>query len=235
MTNTLHYPTDPKQSKILACATVIEEMLPLMPDGMAFEKLDFGLHIMPKNLKKNLQDAIDRNCRDFDAIILGYGLCAMAVVGLESRHCHLIVPKVDDCIAIFLGSGEAYYQQGKKEPGTYYLTKGWIEVSDTLWDEYKRYIEKYGKERSEKIMKAMLKNYKRLVYIDTGKANQNRYRTYAREMADQFELQFEEIRGSNALVKKMIFGPWDDDFVVLRPGQKIQYTDFKAPTGCVYA
>lgn len=235
LNNTPKNPPNPKQIKILACATVIEEMLPLIPDRLAYEKLDFGLHVIPKNLKKSLQDAIDRNCNEYDTIILGYGLCAMAVVGLESRSCHLVIPKVDDCIAIFLGSEKAYHQQARKEPGTYYLTKGWIEVSDTLWDEYKRNIDQYGKGRAEKIMKAMLKNYKRLVYIDTGKVNQDGHRTYAQEMADHFNLQFEEIRGSNSLVKKMIFGPWDDEFIVLPPGQKIRYIDFKSPTGCVNA
>ena len=151
----------------------------------------------------------------------------MAVVGLEARNCTLVVPKVDDCIAIFLGSSDSYKEQHEKEPGTYYLTKGWIEVSDTLLDEYKRTVEKYGETRAAWIMKQMLKNYKRLVYIDTGVANQDGYRQHAQKTATQFDLQFEEIRGSNALVKKMIFGPWDGEFVVVPPGKSIHYTDFK--------
>jgi hypothetical protein len=36
----------------------------------------------------------------------------------------------------------------------------------------------------------------------------------------------EELDGSPALVKKMVFGPWDDEFLVAEPGQTIQYTDF---------
>ena len=63
-------------------------------------------------------------------IILGYGLCSRAVVGLRAEGCTLVVPRVDDCIAIFLGSGDAYRTQHCSEPGTYYLTKGWIEAGD---------------------------------------------------------------------------------------------------------
>jgi hypothetical protein len=47
-------------------------------------------------------------------------------------------------------------------------------------------------------------------------------------MADKFNLKYEEIRGSDALIKKLLHGPWDDDFVIARPGQTITYSDFKS-------
>ena len=213
--------------KVIACATVIEEMLPLMPPDLDYEVLDFGLHLVPGSLKLRLQEAIDAACPEYDIIILGYGLCSMAVVGLESRNCTIVVPRVDDCIACFLGSREAYDAEHQKEPGTYYLTKGWIEVSDTLLDEYNRSVEKYGQERAERIMRVMLQNYKRLVYIDTGTENQAYYRDYARKVAAKFNLRFEEVEGSNNLIYRTLYGPWGDDFVVAQPGQTIKYTDFK--------
>ncbi len=216
------------RTKVIACATVIEEMLPLMPPELAYEVLDFGLHLVPGSLKTRLQEAIDAACQDgYDFIILGYGLCSMAVVGLQTRSATVVIPRVDDCIACFLGSREAYTAQNKKEPGTYYLTKGWIEVSDTLLDEYNRTAAKYGAERAERIMRVMLAHYKRLVYIDTGTENQDYYRDYARKVADRFNLRFEEVKGSDDLIYRTIFGPWHDDFVVASPGQTIQYTDFK--------
>ena len=46
----------------------------------------------------------------------------MAVLGLQARNSTLIMPRVDDCTAIFLGSGAAYKQQVHAEPGTYDLT-----------------------------------------------------------------------------------------------------------------
>ena len=214
--------------KVLACATVIEEMLPLMPENFDYEILDFGLHLIPENLKQALQTAIDESCQGYDTLILGYGLCSMAVVGLQSRNCTLVVPKVDDCIAIFLGSSQAYSEQARKEPGSYYLTKGWIEVSDTLLEEQQRIVDKFGEEKAKFIMGEMLKHYKRLVYIDTGTENQDEYRAYARNAADQLNLRFEEVKGSNELVKKMLMGPWDSEFVIAPPGHTISFMDFKA-------
>jgi hypothetical protein len=221
-------PFDPSKTKVIACATVIEEMQSLLlPLNIAYEVLDFGLHLIPDNLKKTLQQSIDDNCVQYDTLILGYGLCSMAIVGLHTRKCTLIIPRVDDCIAIFLGSKEAYREQAHKEPGTYYLTKGWIEVSDTPFEEYKRLVDKYGEERADRIMKVMLKHYTRLAYIDTGQSDQEQYREYARNTARKFNLRFEEIPGSDTLIRKLLFGPWDDEILIAPPGHTIEYLDFK--------
>jgi len=212
--------------RVIACETVIEEMLPFLPSDVPHEVLDFGLHINPAELKKVLQEKIDAASPKAEVLLLGYGLCSMAVVGLTARSATLVIPRTDDCIAIFLGSCDAYKEEARKEPGTYYLTKGWIEVGDTPFEEHKLLIEKYGQEKAERMTRLMLKNYKRLAFIDTGAYEIERYREYARNTAEKFNLRFEELDGSPALVKKMVFGPWDEEFVVVAPGQTIHYTDF---------
>jgi hypothetical protein len=145
---------------------------------------------------------------------------------LKATTATLVIPRTDDCIAIFLGSCNAYKEQTKKEPGTYYLTKGWIEVGSTPFEEHQLLVEKYGEAKAERMTRLMLKNYTRLGFINTGQYEIERYRDYARKTAEKFSLRFEEIDGSPALVKKMVFGPWDDEFLVVEPGQTIQYIDF---------
>jgi hypothetical protein len=214
----------------------MEEILPLLPADMSYQVLDFGLHINPANLKHALQEAIDEAASRVETVILGYGLCSMAVVGLRANGCTLVVPRVDDCIAIFLGSGRAYKQQSRAEPGTYYLTKGWIEVADTPFDEYDRLAERYGPEKAEWLIRQMIRHYTRLALIDTGRDGGQdgleRYRNHVRALAERWDLRFEEIPGSDALVRRMLFGPWDDDFVVVPPGESIRYEHFfpGAPT-----
>jgi hypothetical protein len=214
--------------RLVACATVIEEIQPFLPKDVLFETLDFGLHLRPEGLRKVLQEKIDEISPKADVLLLGYGLCSLAVVGLQAQTAYLVIPRVDDCIAIFLGSCAAYKHQTKKEPGTYYLTKGWIEAGDTPFEQHKRLVEKYGDERARRMTGLLLRNYKRLAFINTGQYEIERYRDYARETARQFDLRFEEIAGSLALVKKMTFGPWDDEFVVVEPGQTVRYADFAA-------
>ncbi len=218
--------TNPR-TKIIACATVFEEMQPLLSPEVAYEVLDFGLHLTPDKLRGALQERIDAAAVEADIVILGYGLCSMALAGLKANDCTLVAPRVDDCIAIFLGSHDEYKEQIAREPGTYYLTKGWIEVGDTPFDEFGKLVERYGQERADRMMQVMLRNYKRLAYIDTGRFDQERCRDYAARTAAQFGLRYEEIAGSNVLVNKLIFGPWDSDFLVIPPGDTITYLHFR--------
>lgn len=219
-------PAPRNKTKILACATVIEEMLPIMPPNVDYEVLEFGLHIVPENLKKALQAAIDTCSPQYETIILGYGMCSMAVIGLHAANSTLVVPRVDDCIALFLGSRETYNTMARNEPGTYYLTKGWIEAGDTPFEEHKLMVEKYGEARARRMTSLALKNYTRLAFINTGQYEIENYRAYARQTAQDFSLNFEELEGSPALVHKMVFGPWEDEFVVVKPGQSVTYNDF---------
>ena len=216
----------PVSRKVLACATVMEEMLPLLPPDVAYQVLDFGLHINPVNLKAALQDAIDAAAGTADEIILGYGFCSMAVMGLRANGCTLVVPHVDDCISIFLGSRDEYLKQIKTEPGTYYLTKGWIEVGDTPFSEYDRLVEKYGEKRADRLIRLSIKHYTRLALINTGQGDMDRYRAYTQRLAERWDLRFEELQGSNTLIRKLLTGPWDADFIVVPPGEAIRYEHF---------
>jgi 8-oxo-dGTP pyrophosphatase MutT (NUDIX family) len=215
---------------VIACATVIEEMLPLMPEGMEQRTLEFGLHIYPDRLRTTLKATVDELVAAHPGeeltLLLGYGLCSQALVGVEARGCTLILPRVDDCIAIFLGSRSAYKEQAGKEPGTYYLTKGWVEVGETPFTEYEYTVARYGQARAERLFKIMMANYKRLALINTGQYEIEKYRAYARETAERFGLRFEEIPGATSLVEKLLFGPWDEEFVVLQPGETFRLDHF---------
>jgi hypothetical protein len=87
-------------------------------------------------------------------------------------------------------------------------------------------VAKYGEVKAMRMMRLTLKNYTRLAFINTGDYNLDQYRDYARRASEKFDLRYEEIDGSPALVQKMIAGPWDDEFVVVQPGETITYEMF---------
>jgi len=213
--------------KIIACATVIEELTLLLPPHVVCQELDFGLHVRPDALKEMLQDEIDATPASTETIALGYGLCSQAVVGLRSDTSTLVVPRVDDCIGIFLGSDRAYKEQASSTPGTYYLTKGWIEAGNGPFAEYEDLVARYGEERAAWLMRRMLNHYTRLALINTGQYGMEAYRAYARRTAERFGLRYEEIPGSTALLKKLVHGPWDEDFIVVPPGETITFPMFR--------
>ena len=214
------------RTKIIACRTVIEEMQQLLPSDMESLTLESGLHLQPDKLRGALQAMIDNITADTEIIILGYGLCSMGVIGLKATDSTLVIPRQDDCIALFLGSRRAYRKALNQEPGTYFLSKGWIDAGITLLDELKRMEERYGKRRAELVMKRMLQHYRRLAFIDMGYQDQKHYHQFSRRAAKELNLSYQEIRGTPELLGKICNGPWDDEFVVAPPGHTIRPEDF---------
>ena len=178
------------------------------------------------SLQENIDEVVAAHPGEELTILLGYGLCSQALVGVEARGCTLVLPRVDDCIAIFLGSRSAYNQQAGAEPGSYYLTKGWIEVGETPFSEHERAVQRYGAARAERIFKIMMANYKRLALINTGNYDIERYRDYAHRTAERIGLRYEEVMGSDALVRKLLDSASDDEFITLSPGQSFQLEHF---------
>ena len=219
--------------KVLACAVVVETLRPKLPEEVALETLDFGLHRTPEVLKAKLQEEIDKST-GYDTIVLAYGLCGMAVIGLHSESATLVIPRADDCITIFLGSKEAYTEQQRSHPGSLFLTKGWLEgrLDDSApsLQGYYRWVQKYGEERAKRIQSVYLRNYKRLAFITTGESNLDEYKEMARRRAGHLNLRYEEIPGSTALVDKIAGGQWDENFVVVPPGNPVSFEDFWPPT-----
>ncbi|MCE5330178.1 DUF1638 domain-containing protein, partial [bacterium] len=97
-------------------------------DNMDFIFMEQQLHNTPDLMRKKLQEELDKidSGGGYGKIILGYGLCSNGVKDLVSKNHEIVIPKVDDCISLFLGSKERYIEEFRKDPATYYLCKGWI-------------------------------------------------------------------------------------------------------------
>jgi hypothetical protein len=220
----------PPRTKIIACQVFADELRPLLPEGVTAETLEMSLHERPRSLRQLLQERIDASA-DCDTIILGYGACGQATVGLRATHCRLVLPRVDDCIGMFLGSRAAYRAQHEAEPGTYFLTKGWIGAGVTTpFAMYDAVRERWGAERADRVLGTMLGHYRRLAFVRTGDADDTleRERAQARDIARRFGLRYEEIEGSRDLVRPLLYGPWDERFIVVPVGGTVLLSDFLA-------
>lgn len=217
----------PVQTTIIACKTIVNEMLPFLSPDTTYQSVEPGLHLQPEKLRSALQAMIDDITAHTATIILGYGLCSMGVIGLQAACSTLVVPRRDDCIAIFLGSRKAYKKELNQEPGTYFLSKGWIEAGITLLDDLKKMQVRYGKGQAERLMQRLLQHYRRLAFIDMGYNNAEPYRQFSRKAARELKLDYREIRGTPEFLAKICNGPWDDEFVVAPPGHTVQLADFK--------
>ena len=81
--------------------------------------------------------------------------------------------------------------------------------------------EKYDEETWKWVIKEMLKNYKRLAFINTGNYDPEKWRRMAMVEAEKLDLGFEELTSTGAFLKKIAKGHWDRDFIVVKPGKKV--------------
>ena len=218
--------TDNKKVKFIVCDVVNDEVKDRIPsswDVVIFEK---KLHEKSDHLREVLQKEID-NSQDYDSIILGYGLCGKSVEGLLSPNTDMIIPKCDDCISLFLGSTAEYKKQITKAPGSYYLTRGYIGENENLMlANYEEMKAKYSEETLKWVVKEMLKNYTRMVYINTGNYEPDQWRKITRQQAENLELAFEEINGTDDFFTKLVTGNWDEYFLMVKPGEKVKLEMF---------
>jgi len=171
------------RTKIIACQTVGEELKALLPNDFEMEMLEYGLHNIPEKLHAQLQAAIDNTGPEYGTILIGYGMCANAIVGIQSRRFRLVIPKADDYITLYLGSREEYLRQLDQAPGTFYLTKGWIEEGKSPLGVYEEYCRRYPRETAEWVIREELKNYTRIALVETELGISEAHRKHALENA----------------------------------------------------
>ena len=194
-------------------------------DRVETHYLDQGLHRTPTQMAGRIQEVVDRLDARVDVAVLGYGLCANGIVGVQARRCDLIVPRCHDCIGFFLGSPQAYLDDFYSRPGSYYLTPGWIaEKKDPLSIIEEDYVPRYGRERAEWAKKEELKHYTHMVLVDTGVDDLEPMRRIAMKNADYFGMQYLEIKAnSKEFFKKLVTGPYPiEEFFLVPPGETIR-------------
>ncbi len=236
--------------KFIGCKVLNREAHHLaaeMPEAVDFEFLDVALHATSsEHMAATLQTAVHAAdaTGKYRAILLGYGRCSDGLVGLHARTIPLAIPRAHDCITLLLGSREAYREEFEQQPGTYYQSAGWIEQGEQvegksplppgfdealqhlgLGDSREQLIAKHGQDNADYLIGALSRwrqAYSRLCYIEMGTCDEASFITRARRHAEQMGWTFYRRRGNLALLRKLFQGPWDDDILVVQPGQTIQ-------------
>lgn len=220
---------------ILACQVMESMLAGLLPEGLAGEitYFDYGLHRLPQKMTVTLQDAID-SIEQPSLVVLGYGLCGNGLNGIKAGPHTLLIPRVDDCIALLLGSHRDYMREFEAVPGTYYLSKGWLESGSHPLKEHREYSEKYGPAEADWLMDQQYQHYERLAMVAHTQEDLDRYRPEAEEVArycERWGYRYEEILGSDTYVRRLIevaatLDQADGDFVVVPPGGEIKQIQF---------
>jgi len=159
-------------------------------------------------------------------MVFVYGLCSKGLSGLKSGNKTLVIPRVHDCISLLLGSRERYDQEFGADPGTYYLSKGWIDQKADPYQEYLECVEKYGEENATWISKETYQHYKRVAFIDTNLPDLEEHEQYAKKVADFLAVSYVGIQGQKDFFEQLVGGDWQKNFVIVPPNSISQYVDF---------
>jgi len=210
---------------------------PHVVDIRMFER---GLHNEPKNLRTTLQEAIDDAPSTADAVVLAYGLCGGATAGIEARDKPVVLPRAHDCITLFLGARERY-QSEIQGPATYWYVADQLERNDGYragtgglaigadTDEQveavrAEYVAKYGEDNADYLMEILggwRVHYGRAAFVSMGVGDESASLESARGEAERRGWAFERIEGNLVLVRRLLDGDWDEDMLVLQPGERL--------------
>lgn len=179
-----------------------------------------GMHNFPADLKKTLQRLINEN-QDKEAILLTFGLCGNSTLGITSEHTKLVIPRFHDCIHQLLldnsRNQNTSLEKNQVSVGHYYLTRGWTLDREEIYQQSRFILQKYGENMGREILGKLYENYDEINVIDTGAYSLENVEEHAKKCGSLLNKNVKTIPGSTIILKKLLTGNWDEDFIVLNP------------------
>lgn len=205
--------------------------------------ISLGKHADPKQLNVIIQSAIDQlDVANYEAILVGYGLCGNWLTSLSTRSIPVVLPKVHDCIPLVLGNSDLYRNKMEEKPGTYWYTRDFIERADAgdsfiplgastpkiFGSTLEELTEKFGEENAcylSQIANDWQKSYQRAVWVEPLTTGITEQEMQARREAESRGWQFEKIRENPVLIRALLNGDWltenPQHFFVIPPNKKV--------------
>ena len=226
--------------KLICCDVFLRPVSALIaasPHTIDPEYVPMLAHENPDALRANLQARINTAViRDYDLLLLLYGLCGNAIVGLTSPV-KMVIPRIHDCCAMFVGSKGKFIQEFGNNLSMRWCTSGYFERSylDNFpgWHpsrsretcpEYRVLVEKYGEDNAQYIWDTMHPEIEtpEAAYIRIEGHEQPGHENSFKELVEEQGKTLRIIEGSTAYLQAMINGPWDNErFLTVNPGEKI--------------
>ncbi|MCP4644422.1 MAG: DUF1638 domain-containing protein [bacterium] len=228
--------------KLLACDVLTREVcycVARSPHAVTPAFTPKGEHNVPVRLKDLLQNQIDATEQEeakYDAILLGYGLCGNAVVGLTARTLPLVIPRAHDCTTLFLGSREAFAEHFGDNPSQGWASVGYSEHGDSIVADastrehlagvqgYDDLVAQYGEENARFLAESLgLKHTSDMLYfLDVPETRVEPVVNAIKEEADREGVELKTLPGSLRLIEMLVSGSWPaKDFLVVPPGHQV--------------
>lgn len=233
----------------IACEVLARPLYSLAatsPNIIDIQLVKRGLHDEPAKMRSKLQKKIDlMENLDYDAVLLGYGLCGGGTVGLQARDVPLVIPRVHDCVSLLLGEAKRYELESDKNPGTYWYSQDFAERSDedgkftslgiiadeALAKQFETFVQQYGRDNAEYLIETLgswQKKYRRAAFIDMGVIEPDGYKDKMRAEAERHGWRFDMLVGDLLILRDLINGAWQQkghkNFIVIPPNHSVETT-----------
>ena len=211
------------------------------PHVIDTEYTELGEHARSAGLRHLIQSKIDEteaSGKNYDAILVLFGLCGNATVGIQARKTKLVMPRAHDCCTILLGSRAKFTEHFGDAPSTPFSSAGYIErgnyflrTSDggepnvQAGDAFKALVENYGEEDAKYIWAEMYPDHgnDKAVFIDLPQTSHLGYAEKFQAKATEAGKKAVKIAGDIRLIESLISGNWDPkEYLVVPPANAVE-------------
>ena len=206
---------------ILSCPTLMGELKAALAAASSEAAAYFiprRLHSVPKELHEYLQDMID-HFYNVDKIVLRVSGCGGGTAGLRAASSELIVPRTRDCLDLLLSGGSL--SSLRRDISGVYFTESWMECTRESEIDLDKLTEKMGREEAENFLRRLYKTCNKFYIIDTGCYDVRAVEKYVAPLVEILSGTMTVLHGEYGILHKIAEGRFDDDFVVVPPGETV--------------
>lgn len=214
------------KTSILTCKTLktyVDSAQEKMGTSYPVIEMDNKLHEFPNRLWDEVIESINKMPEEVDTVLFAMGMCGGATLNVTFPR-NVVIPRVDDCITLLMHTDDTA-RCNLKEGGHFYVMDHPMMSLKNVRDSL---VDKYGEKKASRIMKIWFDSYVSLDVIDTGlyDSYSTEFQAKVEEEASIVNLPIAHVPGSNHILEKLVSGKWDEQFIKIQKGNKMNLEEF---------